>query len=55
MSDIESRLKATIMDELAEWDDEFETPKWSAHTRNRMAEAIRDKVLIVIQEEDSRT
>ena len=32
MSDIESRLKATIMDELAEWDDEFETPKWSAHT-----------------------
>lgn len=51
MSDLASRLKATIMDELAEWDDEFETPKWAAHTRNRMAEAIRDRVLLVIQEE----
>lgn len=26
--------------ELAEWDDEFESPKWEAHTRGQMAEAI---------------
>jgi hypothetical protein len=29
-----------IITELAKWDDEFDSPKWAASTRRRMAEAI---------------
>ena len=29
-----------VMEELAKWDDEFDSPKWAASTRRRMAESI---------------
>ena len=31
---------ATVVQELAQWDDEFDAPKWAAATRWMMARAI---------------
>lgn len=38
------RKVSLVVDELSQWDDEFDSPKWAVSTRRRMAEAIIERL-----------